>query len=129
MNIDFNKKNKSGKVRESVMQRSDYEGMLKSRKEHLPHLQKGIQEIFKDYDGTSMAIIIVKEDENGLPVDTQVLMGGVARPVTQMYLGKALTEASKDVMNLLLEGASGDVDKLLSLVKDLEKLMKDDGDE
>lgn len=124
MQINFN--NSNGKESVSKLTKGDYESMLKERAKHLDHFREGIQEILSDYDGTNICIIVMKEDENGLPEGNKIFMGGMGRPEVQIALSKALHEASHEAIDLLIQAAEGDVDALLSLSKQLVNFMKGD---
>lgn len=120
MNIDFN-----GDKEKTKMSKGDYAEMIAMRKKTLPEIQKNVQEMFKDYDGGAMCIVIMKEDENGMPVGRSVLMGGVARPEVQIMLGKYLNDASTKAIDLLIEEAKKDPEHMLKLADSLLDFMKD----
>lgn len=83
--------------------KGDFETLVKLRKEHLPKVQKTINEVFKNYDGEMVAVIRIKEDENGDPCGQQVFIGGVGKLETQIKLACALNEAAEEMRDDLLE--------------------------
>ena len=115
MEVNFNNSNKEGKHEVSKLEVGNFESMVKKRKQKLPELQATIQDALKDYEGESICIIIQKEDENGLPEKTQVIMAGVSRMECQLRLSKALDEASGMALKYLVESAQGDLDAMLQI--------------
>lgn len=107
----------------------NYEAMLKFRAKKLPEIQKEIQDLFKDYDGGSVAIVIMKEDENGMPSGRHLYMAGVSRPEVQFMLGKVLNDASEDAIDCIMEQAKKSPEHLIAvtsmMAEMLSKLTKD----
>lgn len=124
MKIDFN--GKSDNTDKSEVMTGGYEKMLKMREQKLPEIQEAINEVFKDYDGGSVAIIVMKEDENGMPSGRNLFMGGVSRPEVQIYMSKALFDASDDAINVLMEAAKKNPKQFVELTKQLLNFMKED---
>lgn len=124
MKIDFNSKGKKDKNYDSDLINGNYEDMLKMRKKQLPKIQESIQEALKDYDGTSIAIIVMKEDENGMPDGSHVVMAGCSRMESQLAMGKALSMAADKTMEILMESAQGDVKAMLAIASALVNVME-----
>lgn len=124
MKINFNSNGKKGKGYDSELIGGNYEDMLKMRKKQLPKIQESIQDALKDYDGTSIAIIVMKEDENGMPDGSQVVMAGVSRMESQLAMGKALSTAADKTMEILMEGAKGDVKAMLAIASALVNVIE-----
>ena len=125
-NSDKNKKKRGVKTDEVDMLRGDYEAMLKMRAKQLPKIQDAIRETLKDYEGTSIAIIVMKEDENGMPEGSHVVMAGCSRMESQIAMGKALSEASDKTMEILMESSKGDIKAMLSIAAALVNVMEND---
>lgn len=121
MKVNFN--GKSDSTDKSEVMHGGYEKMLKMREEKLPEIQEAINEVFKDYDVGSVAIIVMKEDENGMPSGRHLFMGGVSRPEVQLFMSKALFEASDDAVNVLLEAAKKNPKQFVELTKQLLDFM------
>lgn len=122
MHINFNN-NDSGNV--SRITKGSYEHMLKERAKHLDHIREGIQNVLSDYDGTSIAIIVMKEDENGMPDGHKIFMGGLARPEMQLALSKALHESSTEAIDLLVDSMKSSGEDIVELTEQLIKYMKE----
>lgn len=123
MKVNFGGKDSNISDKSEIM-RGGYAGMMKMRKEKLPEIQEAINEVFKDYDGGSLAIIVMKEDENGMPSGRHLFMGGVSRPQVQMAMGKALNDAASDAIDVLIEAAKRDPKNFLEITKELIDFMQ-----
>lgn len=95
----------------------NYESMMKMRKKQVPAIEKSIQDIFKDYSGESVTIILQREDENGMPDHVSIVMAGVSRMECQIAMAKALDKASDKAMEVLIESAKGDPKALIAIAK------------
>lgn len=124
MNIDFDGKGKN--KRGASMVEGSYEDMVKMRKKQLPEIKDEIQKMFKNYDGGLVAIITMDEDENGKSEGHSLFIGGVAHISTQLALGKALSEASEKMAEMLVDKASGNPHAMKSIVSELLEKMLDD---
>lgn len=122
MKVNFNGKDNDSD--ESVLVGGDYQSMMKMRKKQLPRFKDSIQEVLKDYDGQSIAIIVMKEDENGLPDGSHVIVAGCSRMETQIAMSKALSSTSDKVMEMIIESSKGDVKAMLSIASALVNIME-----
>lgn len=126
MKVNFNGKDKKDKDNEdSLLMGGNFETMIKTRKKQLPKFQESIQDVLDGYEGESMCIIVMKEDENGMPAGSQVVMAGVSRMETQIAMGKALSQASDKAMEILMESAKGDIKAMLAIAAALVNVMED----
>lgn len=125
MKVNFSSSNNSGKDKASKIQAGTYEDMIKMRKKQLPELEETIQEVLKDYDGGMIAIMQVKEDENGMGEGHSVFIGGVGHVSTQIQMGKALMQASDQIRDLMIESAKGDPKALKGILGALVEEMLD----
>ena len=127
MNINFsNDKNGTSKA---TMKEGTFEDMVKMRKKQLPEIQASIQEMFKDYDGGMVAILTVKEDENGHAEGHNLFIGGVAHISQQLQMGKAFSQASDQMRDMLIENAAGNPKALKAVLMGLVSEMISDLDD
>ena len=122
MKIDFTGKDDNSD--DSMLLDGDYEKMMKLRAKRLPKIQESIQETLKNYAGESIVILIVKEDENGKPENTRMLMAGVSRMESQVFMSKSLDKASSRAVEMLMESAKGDTKAMLAIASTLIKLLE-----
>lgn len=120
MKINFGKEDKQN-TREVI--KGSFEDMLKKRQAELGNLQESIQKILGDYSGTSIAVVVVNEDENGDPSGREVFLGGVCTTASQIYLARSLKESADRIQDELMEQAKENpeqaADVLLNLLKDI----------
>jgi tRNA/tmRNA/rRNA uracil-C5-methylase (TrmA/RlmC/RlmD family) len=102
MKADFGKKKKTNQD-EHNMFKGGYEQMVKERKKKLPELEAAINDVLKDYDGGTIAIITIKEDENGDAEGHSLFIGGVSKLETQIALGRSFIDASEEIRDKLLD--------------------------
>lgn len=114
MNINFDS-NKGKKKNKSGMLAGNYETMLKQRKEMQSEIEATIQEALADYAGESITIVIQKEDENGMPDHCHLVMAGTSRMESQVAMAAALSRASDQAMEILMDNVKGDVKAMLAL--------------
>lgn len=121
MRIDFNGEDGNfGKNKAFIKKEGQgYEGMLKERKRALPEMQDSIQKIMNDFNGESICIIVMKEDENGKPTGNHILMTGVAKPEMQLALGRALNDGAKQAVDVLMETIKKNPESLAGMMDDL----------
>lgn len=120
MKINFGEKSENNFSIES----GSFEYFLKTRAKKLSELQDAINEILKDYDGGLVAIVVMKEDEDGLPSGKQMFLGGVSRPETQLMMSKALGDASRKAIELLLEAVKKDPEQVVTITGQLLNFME-----
>lgn len=125
MKIDFN----SDDNKHVGMEVGNFESMTKMRKKQLPEIQATIQEALKDYDGGSISIIVIKEDENGMPIGHSLLMAGVSRMECQIDMAKSLDMASNSAMEVLLKGADGNIKAMMQIASAMAKHFKSQQEE
>lgn len=111
-------------VSKSKILGGNYETMLKFRAKKLPEIKESIQDLFKDYDGGSVAIVIMKEDENGMPSGRHLFMAGVSRPEVQFMLGKALNDASEEAIDCIMEEAKKSPEHLIAVTKMMAEMLE-----
>lgn len=116
MNIKFDG-SKDGNKEIFEIRKADFGHMLKMRKEKFPELSSGIQDALKDYDGGTFALIVMEEDENGLPHSRQLVLGGVSRPEVHVALASELRKAADHLQDSMIEQASGNPEMLLKLAQ------------
>jgi hypothetical protein len=124
MKLNFDKNTSGKKV--SSLSVGDYQKMVDMRKERLSDFQETIQGLMDNYEGQNMAILIVKEDENGLPIGTRELLLGVGRMESEIELSKALHKTSKDAIDLLFEQVDGNSEATKHLVKLLLEVLNEE---
>ena len=107
MKAKFNSDNSKDKKAKSSMFHGDYETMLKERQKKLPELEAAVQEVLNDWNGETLCVIKIHEDENGDPSGQHVFIGGVSKLGGQLALGK-----------VLIKTADGIRDRLLDIIKD-----------
>lgn len=117
MKINFN--NGNGKKCNQRMERGSFDSMMKMREKQLPDIQASIQDALKDYNGEAIAVLIQKEDENGLPAHVHIVMAGVTRTECQVAMAKALDRASVEAIGMMVEAANGDANALLEIAKSI----------
>lgn len=108
------------------MQRGGYKEMMEMRKKQLPDIEDTIRDALKDYEGQNVCVIVQHEDENGMPEHATIVMAGVGRMETQIAMAKALHNASKTAMEVLMKGADGNVDAMLEIASALVDDIKRD---
>lgn len=126
MKINFNSDGRKKNVNESKLYSGNFEAMLKEREKVMGKLQGDIQEILQDYHGQNIAIIVVEEDENGMPTESKTFIGGVSTIESQLVMGRSLNKASDNLRDMLIESAKGDVKKLLSIANVLASMIEED---
>lgn len=103
--INFGKKKKTTKdVRDIGAQRGSYEDMVKHREKKMPQMIEALEEFFENWQGESFAVVMVNEDENGMPIGTRTLMTGAGRPETQVQLAHGLGKAEEQAIEVLSDG-------------------------
>lgn len=110
-------------LKESSLEPTSFEDMLKERKKAFDKIKQSVKDTLKDYDGGMLAVLVMKEDENGMPSGSKVFLGGVGRPETQIELARALSQASDKALDILLAEANKDPIKFISLAKQLIEFM------
>lgn len=110
-------------LKESSLEPASFEDMLKERKKAFDKIKQSVKETLKDYDGGMLAVLVMKEDENGMPSGAKVFLGGVGRPETQIELARALSQASDKALDIMLAEAKKDPIKFISLAKQLIEFM------
>lgn len=123
MKAQFNKDKKT--IRETQVIAGDYSTMIDARKQHLPGIEDNINEILEDYDGEMIAVIRIREDENGTPQGAQTFISGVAQTESQLQLVKSLREMSVSMTKQLLDGARDEPRLLKEVLTGITKLMGD----
>jgi hypothetical protein len=121
MKLNFNEDKKSVKAE---LVSSDFEGLLKAQKKAIPEVQESIQEVFKDYAGTMVAIVVIKEDENGDPEGRAEFIGGVGTLKTQLALYKALDSAKDSVTSAVAKGMASNPDAGMETITDLVEQLR-----
>lgn len=101
-----------------------YDDMLKQRKEKLPEIRETLDNVLKDYKGEAITIVIMQEDKSGLPTGHQLFIAGVSRPEVQIDMGKALHNASRRTLEVLLEAVKHDPQALEALSEMLTNALK-----
>lgn len=123
MKLDFNKDNKKSIKAELVA--SDFEGLLKAQKETIPDVQDSLQEVFKDYAGTMVSVIVIKQDENGEPEGHAHYIGGVGTLKSQLALYKALDNAKESVTEAVGKGMASNPEAGMETITDLITELRD----
>ena len=124
MKVNFDKKNDDGNLVSELIG-GGYPAMIKKRKEQLPKIQDNIQEILENYSGESIAIILMKEDENGDVTGSNMLMSGVSKVESQIRMAKALNIASNKAMDILMKGVEGNPKARLQIASMLVDSIKE----
>lgn len=129
MKADFgrNKKSKGSKTFISEVSSGDFEHMMKHREDHLPEIEKQINKVLKDYDGGSITIIVQREDENGMPDHTELLMAGTASIESQIAMAQAIRKAADSAMEVLMESCKGNTSAMLRLAALMMDEIKEKG--
>lgn len=119
MRIDIN-----GKSKDSELVEGSYEKMMDMRKRMLSRIEKNINSALDGYDGGLIALFVMKEDENGKCVGSNVFISGVSRPESSLALAKVLSEASEEVVDTLLdEIKKQDPEDVVKVIKQLKKFV------
>lgn len=114
------------KNRPSQVMTGGYEAMIKTRKKKLPEMQEAVQDVLKDWGGENLAIILMKEDENGLPTGSHIIMTGCARPEMQIGLAKALNKTSETAIEQLIDTAKENPEILIKVMSAIVDMVKED---
>jgi len=101
----------------------NYEDMLKNKAKQLPKIQAEIQELFKDYDGGGVGIVINTYDENGDVDGHKVAILGVDKPGGLIKLAKGLHMASEECVETLTK--NGDPEMLMAAAMEMMKEIVD----
>lgn len=126
MKANFGKDSKGKTTSKSELFTGGYERMLKERKNKLPQLESAVQEVLDEWSGETICIIKIHEDENGDPSGQHIFIGGVSKISGQIALGKALSEASYNIRDKLIEVAKEDPGSAKAILGEmLEYLAKD----
>lgn len=104
--IDFGKSKKRKEVDEVGMQNGSVKDLEKQRKAKMAEFQDSINELFEDWTGAPITIVMVEEDEDAKPIGVKTLMAGAGRPESQMRMAKALDKASNKAVEILARGVA-----------------------
>ena len=77
--------------------------MLKELKNKLPELEEAVNEVLADWNGETLCIIKIHEDENGDPSGQHVFIGGVTKFTSQLALGKVLISTADEIRDKILD--------------------------
>ena len=104
MNLFNDDNDKKKVINKGTAFSGDYEAMMKQRAKHLPEFEKEIQERFEDYNGEMVAVIRIREDENGQPERGEIFVGGVCSLESSMKMLKELDEAKDAITSQMAHG-------------------------
>lgn len=124
MKIGSTGKDKS--IKQVTTIHGSYEKMLIERKKNLPNIEKSINELLEDYDGRSIAVIVIDEDENGDPTGSRAVITGVSSAESSIVLSKSLSENASDLLKTVVNHAakSNDPYEMLQMLETLTKVAK-----
>lgn len=111
-NEDKNSKDETDKGEINI---GNFGDMMKMREKKLPEIEDTIRKALKNYSGQNISIVIINEDENGMPEGCTLVMAGVGRMESQVSMAKSLRKASDKALESLVNSASGDVDAMLAV--------------
>jgi len=120
----FGDDKKNTKKYDSGVEEGNFEDMLKLRDKQLPKIEESIRDALKDYHGQNICILVGEEDENGYPSGTHVVMAGVGRMESQLYMARALSHASDQSLEILQDSAKGDVKAMLQVAKAMVNMIE-----
>lgn len=112
MNIFGDKDKGSKHSHKREVHRGNYEDMMNDRKKKLPSIQKKIQELFENYDGGSVAIVMHRYDENGEVEGSDIAILGIDKPAGLIKLAKGLHAASEECVEMITK--SGDPEMMMA---------------
>lgn len=128
MNINFN--SNTSKTKNEAPTKGSFEDMIKMRSDNQSDVEKSIQDVLKDYDGTMIAIIRLHEDENGDPDSETIFIGGTSHLENQVKFASILRNGYETFMRHMVESCSKDptaLRKVMDFVlKDMQKKLKED---
>ena len=104
MNLFNDDNDKKKVINKGTAFSGDYEDVMKERAKQLPAFEKEIQEKFENYDGEMVAVIRIREDENGQPEHGDIFVGGVCSFESSMKMLKALDEAKDAITSQMAHG-------------------------
>jgi len=116
MDIFGDSKDKGEKLKGGMI-KGDFETLQKMRKETMKEFEATIKEVFKDYDGEMIAIVRIREDENGDPEGHQECVLGVGSVESRYKLSRALQKVSNDTKNELMESCKVEPRAMVALAK------------
>lgn len=112
-----NKDNKPKGTRNVDTHYGNFEEYQKMKAKELPKIQKAIQELFEDYDGGGVAIVMNTYDENGDVEGHKVAILGIDKPTGLIKLAKGLHHASEEAVETLTK--NGDPEMLMQVAMDM----------
>lgn len=129
--LNFDGKKKRVNSSKVGMDTKSYEELLEKRESQMEELMDGIQQMFEDWTGEVMAIVIVEEDENGMPTGTRSMIAGAGRVQSQVRLAQALDKTSEQALKVLAEGVAspGSKKEMLAATKQIIGAMGIDEEE
>lgn len=108
-------------TREGKAFKGNFKEMMDERKKALPKFEKAIQNKFKDYSGEMVAIVLIKEDENGDPESSEVFVGGVSTFETSMKMLESLNEVKDAITSQMAQGLADNPGMMGELLSGLLK--------
>ena len=126
MKAKFNSDNSKDKKAKSGMFHGDYETMLKERQKKLPELEAAVQEVLNDWNGETLCVIKIHEDENGDPSGQHVFIGGVSKLGGQLALGKVLINTADGIRDRLLDIIKDDPSKAREVLGEMLEFLAND---
>lgn len=105
----------------SEARQGSFEDMLKAKSHQLPKIQSDLERIFKNYTGEMVAVIIIHEDENGVPESNTSLIAGVGRAESQIALMRAMESQQNQLTRTIVKSLADDPDMLVDMLKRIKK--------
>lgn len=93
-----NKDNKPKGTRNVDTHYGNFEEYQKMKAKELPKIQKAIQELFEDYDGGGVAIVMNTYDENNNATGARMMVSGVDSVEGLVSLAEATHKASEEII-------------------------------
>lgn len=123
----YKKDDKDKKTASVHYMKGDYKNMMEEKKKKIPEVLKAIEEVFEDYDGSTVILLVNHTDENGHTEGTHQLVLGVDQPDGIIKIVKAMSETQENIIDLTIKGASdmGGA-ALMALLSSLLDITKDE---
>lgn len=127
MQVNWNKENDKTK-NEAMLTSGDYEDMQNIRKKNLKKMQSAVEDALSSWEGQNIALVVIKEDENGEPSGSHVVMTGVSRLGSNVAMIKSLQTCAEAAVRQLMDSVKGEPDAMMQVAKALLNSSIEEGD-
>lgn len=121
MDLFGDNKKKSVRADAKVIKGGGYEKMIEMRQDMMPEFETEIKKAFDQWNGQSLALIVMSEDENGEANGAQIVSLGVSNLDTQVHLVKTLDKLSNDLLSQMMKAAQDEPRAMKEILKRIKE--------